>query len=78
MTRQQIVSITRERLDRWAERLAGEHATPAVLVGVGHDHREGNLVLCVTEDGPSEAEIAAFLRWAARQLDGDTPVIDRR
>jgi hypothetical protein len=71
MTADEIASINRERLTRWRLDLELQHATPAVLVGVGHDHREGDLVLCACEgsDAPTDRELALMLRWAAEQLE---------
>jgi hypothetical protein len=69
MTPDKIAEINADRLDRWTKRLLSSHATALVMVGVGHDHKKGQLVLCTTEDGPSNEELAGFLRWAANQLE---------
>lgn len=68
MTEAKIIEINQERLGRWVALLAREHATAQALLGVGHDHRSGRLVLCRTEDGPADAELAALLRAAANEL----------
>jgi hypothetical protein len=44
--------ITDERLALWRGRLSQMHATPAVLIGIGHDHQSGKLVVCTTTDMP--------------------------
>jgi hypothetical protein len=54
--------ITKERLARWAVRLESQHATPLVLVGIGHDHVSGNLVVCLPEDVGNPIVIALLLR----------------
>ena len=63
----EINAICDERLGRWTQRLVGEHATPVLLVGVGHDHKEGAVVLCTLED-MSDVELLLFLRGAAHNL----------
>ena len=70
MTREQVKAIITERLGRWAERLLESHATPVVLVAVGHDARSGQLVVCACEDGPSDKQLALFLKAAAKRLKG--------
>ena len=42
--------ITAQRLAGWRRMLTAEHATPALVLGVGHDHNSGTVVLCYTED----------------------------
>jgi hypothetical protein len=70
MTPEEIQALTEERLRRWTARLVAEHATPMVLVAVGHDHASGKIVICALEDGPmSEDEaIRALLRYALHHL----------
>ncbi|HEV8639400.1 MAG TPA: hypothetical protein VG370_34765 [Chloroflexota bacterium] len=65
-----VEAITRERLGRWARDCVRHHATPLVLVAVGHDERSGTVYVCRTEDGPSDAEIGALLRRVAQELMG--------
>jgi hypothetical protein len=50
MTDQRCDHITATRLLDWRKRLTAEHATPAVLLGIGHDHASGKLVICTPED----------------------------
>ena len=59
--------INEERLDRWRQRLQQEHATALVLIGVGHDHKIGQLTV-ITCDGVSDEYLAAYLRFALEQL----------
>lgn len=70
MTPREIEDINRRRLASWRHRLSGEHATPLLLVGCGHDHARGAVVLCTMEDGPSERELAAILQGAVNKLLG--------
>lgn len=60
--------ITTERLRGWQKRLSDQNATPLALVGVGHGQNHGQLILCIPENGPSDAEIAGMLRSVANQL----------
>ncbi len=69
MTAPQIQKINAVRLTGWAGKLSAAHATALVVVGVGHDQRNGEVNVCVSENGPSDREIAAFLRHAANLLD---------
>jgi hypothetical protein len=43
-------AITRERLDRWAARMRDSHATPLILIGVGHDENIGQIVVCTLDE----------------------------
>lgn len=71
MTRVDTEAITRERLARWAERLRERHATPLVLVGVGHDERSGQVtVVAVDEAEVPDEVVAACLRYAYLKLTG--------
>ena len=64
-------TITRERLAIWEKRLAREHATPMVLIGVGHDQRHGQPVLITTEDMPLadlHMLLAGLAVWVSRDI----------
>jgi hypothetical protein len=61
--------ITHERLGIWEKRMEESHATPVLLVGVGHDHVCGRLTLCTTTDRTNE-EIIVLLTETIRQLRG--------
>ncbi len=69
MSTEQIQKINSERLAGWSKKFSAAHATPVALIGVGHDHKAGEIHLCICENGPTNQEIAAFLRGAAAQLD---------
>ena len=64
----EVKAICNERLGRWTDRLVGEHATPVLLVGVGHDYKKGALVLCTLED-LDDVELLLFLRGAVHKLE---------
>jgi len=59
---------TDERLGRWKNKLSAAHATPVCLIGVGHDHNTGQLVVCTTEE-INDAELALMLRYALREIE---------
>jgi hypothetical protein len=71
MTSQQIIDIGTERLDRWRALLALEHATPALLLGISHDHKSGALVICAVEE-MTNAGIRLLLRGALRLLEKES------
>ena len=66
--------ITKQRFDGWQKRLSEEHATPIILIGVGHEHKSGQLVICVPEGVDDELLVGA-LRFALASLlqSGPTP-----
>lgn len=68
MDRNQIAQINTDRLAGWHATLVDKHATPALVLGVGHDHASGTLHLCMTEDTPIET-IRGFLLAAIRAID---------
>ncbi len=63
-----VEGITTERLDGWAKQLINAHATPVLLLGVGHDHVSGQIHLIVTEN-MTPAEIRAFLKQVLKAFD---------
>ena len=67
MKKEEIAAICDERLGKWKGRLAEEHATPVVLIGVGHEHHSGLLVVLTTEDTPNK-DLVEFLLSAAHWL----------
>ena len=69
MDKKRIREICTERLDSWTNHLVSEHATPAMLIGVGHDHKSGRLVVCTTEDMPDES-LALLVHGALKKLAG--------
>lgn len=70
MTRHEVSEINRTRLARWAGHLGRRFATAVILIGVPHDDLASEPVVLLTlEDGPTPAELAEFLRWAADQIE---------
>jgi len=69
MTKNQCRAINEDRLKSWAKKLTDNHSTPIMLVGVGHDHRSGQLHLVTLEDKEFDRKtLAAFAAWATEQL----------
>jgi len=64
---EEIEAICKERLGNWQGRLVNEHSTPVLLLGVGHDHKMGQVVLCTTED-MSDLEIINFVQGTLNLL----------
>lgn len=62
--------ITKERLHGWRKKLAQGNATPLALLAIGHGPNQGQTVLCIPENGPSEAEIGRMLVMVGNQLLG--------
>lgn len=67
----QIRAINDERLGRWKERLVSEHATPMLLVGAGHDHNKGRVVICTLEDCDDATLILLLQGTIASLIKGD-------
>ena len=62
--------LTTDRLAAWARDLAYDHATPLLLVGVGHDRTRGRIVVCTVDDAEmTDDRLRAFLRYAINHLD---------
>lgn len=67
MDNEELREICYDRVARWIERLIKEHSTPIVLVGVGHDHKSGHLVLLTVEELTND-QIVLFLEAAIDHL----------
>ncbi len=67
MTKEKIQDITTDRLARWAKKSIANHATPVIMVHVGHDHNSGQIGICTTEDMDNRT-LKAFLQQVIRQL----------
>lgn len=61
--------ITQDRLKGWTEELAVVHATPFLLVAIGHDERSGEIHVCVPI-GANDDETAAILISVIMKLKG--------
>jgi len=77
MTREDILTLCRERMANWMEYLASKHATPAVIVGVGHDHVSGVLFVCCPQDMP-ESMLLDMMRGAVEILEGNASKSESR
>ncbi|HVI07014.1 MAG TPA: hypothetical protein VND65_01845 [Candidatus Binatia bacterium] len=53
--------ITAERLTRWGIRMREAHATPLMLVGVGHDQNNGKIVICTLEEPEIDTDTLRML-----------------
>jgi hypothetical protein len=67
MTAEKIREICRNRIELWIEELVKAHATPALLLGVGHDHARGEIALICVEN-LSDQELQEFLTFALVEL----------
>lgn len=63
-----VKAINDERLGRWKNQLNRKHSTPFILLGIGHDHNEGNLVILCTEER-SDTDILLGLKKAVSLLE---------
>lgn len=70
MRREEIRDICNERLSGWVQRAVQIHATPMLLITVGHDHNSGELHVFVPEDTPTDL-IRAALEFALKGLPED-------
>lgn len=62
--------ITKERLLGWRKKLSQSNATPIALLGVGHGPNQGQTVVCIPENGLTEAEIGRMMLMVGNQLLG--------
>ncbi len=61
--------ITEERLKRWKLKMSASHATPLVLLGVGHDHMSGKFVVCTLDEPEfTDARVKQLLEAAVAML----------
>lgn len=74
--------IIEDRLNRWTDKLCAENATPVALLGIGHEHNGGKLIVCTLEDAGdgllSELAIAKILRAAADQMEAKDSALKPR
>ena len=69
MTSSQCQEIGEERVASWVVKFVEEHATPFVMVGIGHDHKSGNIVLVTVDDDiASRRTVKAILQKAIQLL----------
>jgi hypothetical protein len=63
----EVRDICTQRFAGWTERLVASHATPVLLLGIGHDHNSGQLNVITMEDVPDE-QLKLFLAATLREL----------
>lgn len=73
MDNKKIKEICTKRLGRWQKKLEEKHATPVLLMGVGHDHNSGKLVVCCNEDC-SDAQLSLWLAGALGEIKFGTHI----
>lgn len=69
MNTDDCLRINRERLKGWGDRLAQENATPILLIGLRPGEASGDVVLCITDEGPTREQIIGLLRHLADRLE---------
>lgn len=69
MDRKKIFEINKERLTGWLHRCTEQHSTPQILIGVGHDHVSGRILVLAPENGPSDIELLMFMKNAVTQME---------
>ena len=67
MKPEQVAEATALRLSDWGRMLVAKHATPAVLIAVGHDHVSGDVTVLIPDD-VTTAEVITLLRGVAVDL----------
>ena len=67
MNEAEIRDICDERLSAWEELLVKNHATPALLVGLGHDATSGQIHLLTVDDITLE-QMQIFLAFAYNEV----------
>lgn len=67
MTPATIAEITIQRVSQWAQKVIDEHATPVLMLSVGHDHHSGTVVVSSCEE-TDDAELLLWLHGAQQLL----------
>ncbi len=67
MTREEINKICDQRLALWTIKMIQEHATPLLMIGIGHDQSSGKVSIYTVEDMADEHIIQA-LQFALGEL----------
>ncbi len=65
--------VTRERLTEWTLLLSRAHATPALLLAIGHDEHEGEVHVLVPE-GLDALTLIGLLQIAIKELAERVPM----
>jgi hypothetical protein len=64
-----VSAIARQRLQDWVQSCERDHATPLVLIAIGHDEQAGSLHVYCPEGVPSGVDLGALLRRVAAQME---------
>lgn len=67
MTREELAIIIGDRLEQWHESCVDAHATPALLVAIGHDHAAGEVNVLTVQDITND-ELRLLLAAALARL----------
>ena len=67
MNQREVAEIVEDRVTKWSKRLIESHSTPFLLIGFGHDHRQGMAVTCL-EEGVSVDQAVAYLEKTVQLL----------
>lgn len=67
MNDERIRQICTQRLAMWTDDLVGDHATPVLLLGIGHDDKKGSISICTNEEVET-GHLVGFLLYAVNQL----------
>jgi hypothetical protein len=67
MPRVETERISAERLESWKGLLSTDHATPAILLGIGHDENSGALIVIHAEN-ISRRVLIGLLKGAIAEL----------
>lgn len=62
-----VRAITRGRMSQWAKNLTRKHHTPVLVMGIGHDHIQGQISVITVED-VDDQELALMLRHALGEV----------
>lgn len=68
MTPPELRRIVKQRFTDWLEVLTEVHATPIVLIAVGHDDRRGECHVLTLEGLPADTDLASFVAAALEKI----------
>jgi hypothetical protein len=66
-----VEQITRERLMEWLQGCVRAHATPVVLIAVGHDERSGEVHVFRPDGGFSDPALQLLVMEVAARMTAD-------
>lgn len=67
-----IAEINKQRLENWGNLLTEHNSTPALLIGIGHGERAGEVHVLIPDDSKLDdhAVMRALLRRVLKHLGG--------